>query len=170
MEIASDIGAKPQPHKLSYDKIVKNTLAQSKELTIRFVNGLFGDKIPSGASVVWLDKETVNDKHVGFVADFYPRIDGNMYHIEIEQDDRGGMAVRVFKYTLGGALLHNMAATDTELSVTFPKPHRLADAGQYPGDHRQSRRNIKNGGWIHHGYEFCGNPAVDRLQRGVAKK
>jgi hypothetical protein len=115
-------GVDAQTQRLSYDKIIKNTLAQSDELTIRFVNGLFGDDVPLDASVEWLDKESVNDKHAGFIADFYPRIDGNMYHIEVEQDDNGDMAVRVFKYTVGGAILHNMTATDSELNVTFPKP------------------------------------------------
>jgi hypothetical protein len=115
-------GVETQAQRLSYDKIIKNTLAQSDELTIRFVNGLFGDDVPLGATVEWLDKESVNDKHAGFIADFYPRIDGSMYHIEVEQDDNGDMAVRVFKYTVGGAILHNMMATDSQLDITFPKP------------------------------------------------
>ena len=115
-------GIETRKYQLSYDKIIKNTLAQSDEMTIRFVNGLFGDDIPLDATVAWLDKESVNDKHVGFVADFYPQIAGRMYHIEVEQDDNGDMAVRVFKYSLGGAILHGMTATDAELSVTFPQP------------------------------------------------
>jgi hypothetical protein len=115
-------GVEAQPQKLSYDKIIKNTLAQSDALTIRSINGLLGEDVPLDASVEWLGKESVNDKHIGFIADFYPRIDGNMYHIEVEQDDNGDMAVRVFKYTVGGAILHNMTATDSELTVTFPKP------------------------------------------------
>jgi hypothetical protein len=120
MEIIN--GVETQPQKLSYDKIIKNTLAQSDELTIRFINGLFNDRIPLDATVEWLDKESVNDKHVGLIADFYPRIAGDMYHIEVEQDDNGDMAVRVFKYAVGGALLHNMTATASEVTVTFPKP------------------------------------------------
>ena len=115
-------GIEAQEYKLSYDKIIKNTLAQSDEMTIRFVNGLFGDSIPLDATVAWLDKESVNDKHVGFIADFYPQIAGRLFHIEVEQDDNGDMAIRVFKYTVGGAILHGMNATDTELSVTFPQP------------------------------------------------
>jgi len=69
-------GIEVQPHELSYDKIIKNTLAQSDELTIRFINGLFGDSIPLDAPVAWLDKESVNDKHTAFVADFYPTLEG----------------------------------------------------------------------------------------------
>ena len=45
-----------------------------------------------------------------------------MYHIEVEQDDKGDMAVRVFKYTVGGAILHGMTATDGEINVMFPQP------------------------------------------------
>jgi hypothetical protein len=115
-------GIEAREYRLSYDKIIKNTLSQSNEMTIRFVNGLFGDDIPLDAGVAWLDKESVNDKHAGFIADFYPQIAGRMYHIEVEQDDNGDMAVRVFKYTVGGAILHGMSATDAELSVTFPQP------------------------------------------------
>jgi hypothetical protein len=51
-------GVETEAQRLSYDNIVKNTLAQSDELTIRFINGLFGDDIPLDASVDWLDKET----------------------------------------------------------------------------------------------------------------
>jgi hypothetical protein len=70
-------------YRLSYDKIIKNTLAQSDELTVRFVNGLFGDDIPLNAPVVWLDKESTSDKHAGFLADFYPKIAGGLYHLEV---------------------------------------------------------------------------------------
>jgi hypothetical protein len=115
-------GVEIQKHQLSYDKIIKNTLAQSNELTIRFINGLFGDDIPLDATVEWLDKESVSDKHTAIVADFYPRIDGKMYAIEVEQDGQGDMAVRVFKYTVGGAMLHSMTATKAELYITFPQP------------------------------------------------
>jgi hypothetical protein len=114
--------AEAQPKNLSYDKIIKQTLAQSDALTIRFINGLFNDNIPLDAPVDWLDKESVGDKHTSYIADFYPRIAGNMYHIEVEQDDKGDMAVRVFQYTVGGAIRHNMTATDSEVNVTFPKP------------------------------------------------
>jgi len=113
---------KAQQHELSYDKILKNTLAQSNEMTVRFVNGLFGDDISLDAKVVWLDKESVNDKHTGFVADFYPEVDGKMYSIEVESDDNGDMAVRVFKYAVGGAILHQMKAGNAELNITFPQP------------------------------------------------
>ncbi len=115
-------GIEVQQHYLSYDKIIKNTLAQSNELTIRFINGLFDDEIPLDAPVVWLDKESVNDKHTAFVADFYPKIDNKMYSIEVEHDDNGDMAVRVFKYTIGGAILHSMNATDSSINITFPQP------------------------------------------------
>ena len=109
-------------HDLKYDKIIKNTLEQSNEMTIRFINGLFGDSIPLNAPVDWLDKESVDDKYTAIVADFYPRIDGKMYAIEIEQDGSGDMAIRVFKYTVGGAILHSMKSTKAELSITFPQP------------------------------------------------
>ena len=78
-------GIEAREYRLSYDKIIKNTLAQSDEMTVRFVNGLFGDNIPLDASVTWLDKESVNDKHAGFIADFYPQIAGQLFHIEMEQ-------------------------------------------------------------------------------------
>jgi len=109
-------------HQLSFDKIVKNTLEQSNEMTIRFINGLFGDSISLDAPVEWLDKESVSDKYTAIVADFYPRIDGKMYAIEIEQDGSGDMAILVFKYTVGGAMLHSMAATKAELNLAFPQP------------------------------------------------
>ena len=41
---------------LSYDKILKKTLAQSKDVTIRFFNGLFHDNIPLDAPVEFLDR------------------------------------------------------------------------------------------------------------------
>ena len=44
-------GYEIQQHQLSYDKIVKNTLEQSNEMTIRFINGLFGDSISLDAPV-----------------------------------------------------------------------------------------------------------------------
>ena len=115
-------GIEPQQHQLSYDKIIKNTLEQSDEMTIRFINGLFLDNIPLDAPVEWLDKESVTDKYTAIVADFYPRINGRMYAIEVEQDGSGDMAVRVFKYTVGGAILHSMTATKVELNITFPQP------------------------------------------------
>ena len=115
-------GLEIQQHKLSYDKIIKNTLEQSNEMTIRFINGLLGDDISLDAQVEWLDKESVSDKHTAIVADFYPRIDGKMYSIEIEESDRGDMALRVFRYTVGGAMLHSMTATDAEVNITFPQP------------------------------------------------
>jgi hypothetical protein len=118
--IINDI--KAQQHQLSYDKIIKHTLEQSDELTIRFINGLLGDDIPLDAPVEWLDKESINDKHAAIVTDFYPRINGKMYAIEVEQADNGEMAVRVFKYTVGGAMLHNMTATDAVLNITYPQP------------------------------------------------
>ena len=90
-------GIEAKKHDLSYDKIIKNTLEQSDELTIRFINGLMGDSIPLDAPVEWLDKESVTDKNTAIVADFYPRIGGKIYAIEIEQDGSGDMALRVFK-------------------------------------------------------------------------
>ena len=116
-------GIEVKQHELSYDKIIKNTLAHSAEMTVRFINGLFGDSIPLDAPVEWLDKESVSDRHVSIVADFYPRIDGKMYAIEIEQDGSDGdMALRVFKYAFGGAMFHSMAATKMELSIAIPQP------------------------------------------------
>jgi hypothetical protein len=115
-------GTEASQHELRYDKIIKNTLGQSDEMTIRFINGLFGDDIPLDALVEWLDKESVDDKYTGIVADFYPRIDGRMYAIEIEQDGSGDMAIRVFKYTIGGAMLHSMKSKKAELSIAFPQP------------------------------------------------
>jgi hypothetical protein len=115
-------GLEAQKNELSYDKIIKHTLAQSDEMTVRFINGLFRDNIPLDAPVTWLDKESVNDKHTAFVADFYPKIGERMYSIEIEHDDNGDMAVRVFKYAVGGAILHNMTATDASVNITFPQP------------------------------------------------
>jgi hypothetical protein len=32
------------------------------------------------------------------------------------------MAVRIFKYSVGGAIVHGMTATDAKLEITFPKP------------------------------------------------
>ena len=109
-------------HNLSYDKIIKNILMQSDKLTIRLINGLFYDDIPLDAPVDWLDKESVNEKYTGIVADFYPRIDGKIYGIEVENDGDGDMAIRVFRYTVGGAMLHGTTATKAELSITFPQP------------------------------------------------
>jgi hypothetical protein len=106
-----------QENRLSYDKIIKGTLAESKEMTIRFINGLFNDNIPIDAPVIWLDKETINDKHAGFIADFYPKIDGRMYSIELEHDDKGDMAVRVFKYAFGGAMLHSMKSDRSRVYI-----------------------------------------------------
>jgi hypothetical protein len=106
---------------ISYDQALKNTLKASSALTILFTNGLFGDDTPLDAPVEWLDKES-GDGGVGIIADMYPRIGGNLYSIESESDDRGGMAVRIFKYSVGGAIVHGMTATDAKLEITFPKP------------------------------------------------
>ncbi|MDR3164993.1 MAG: hypothetical protein LBU13_05395 [Synergistaceae bacterium] len=115
-------GIEVKQYELSYDKILKNTLEQNDEMTIRFINGVFGDGIPLDAKVEWLDKESIDDEYKAIVADFYPRIAGRMYSIEVEQDDKGGMAIRVFKYALGGALRHSMTVTDSTLTVKFPQP------------------------------------------------
>ena len=48
-------GTDKHQHQLSYDKIIKSTLEQSSEVTVRFINGLFGDNIPLDATVEWLD-------------------------------------------------------------------------------------------------------------------
>jgi hypothetical protein len=74
----------PKRYELSYDKIVKYTLAQSNEMTIRFINGLLGDDLPLDASVTWLDmesvtKESAGNKHTAIIGDLYPRINGRMY-------------------------------------------------------------------------------------------
>ena len=112
------------PHELSYDKIVKNILAESDEMTVRFINGLLNDNIPINAKVEWLDKESRGkNKNTGIVADFYPRIAGKLYAIEIEQDSRSGeIALRIFKYAIGGAMLHSSNSTRTEINITFPQP------------------------------------------------
>jgi len=114
--IIDDIEARE--YRLSYDKIIKNALSQSNELTIRFVNGLFGGNIPLDTAVTWLDKNNVNDKPTGFIADFYPQIAGRVYHIKLvqESDDNGDMAVQV-----DDALLYGMAVTDAELNLAFPQ-------------------------------------------------
>jgi hypothetical protein len=115
-------GIEVHPYDLSYDKIIKRTLDQSDGLTVRFINGLFGGDHPLDAKVEWLDKESVDDEYKALVADFYPRINGQMYSIEVEQDDNGDMALRVFKYALGGALRHNMSADDSQLKIVVPHP------------------------------------------------
>jgi hypothetical protein len=115
-------GTEVQQHNLSYDKIIKYTLEQSDEMTIRFINGLFGDDIPLDAPVEWLNTESISDNYKAIVADFYPRIDGKMYAIEIEQDGSGDMAIRIFKYSVGGAMIHSMKSTKAELNITFPQP------------------------------------------------
>ena len=91
-------------------------------MTICLMNGLFDDNIPLDAPVVWLDKESIDRKYSGIVADFYPRIGGKMYAIEIEQDGSGDMAVRVFRYAVGGAMFHNMKSTKAKLNIAFPQP------------------------------------------------
>jgi len=91
-------------------------------VTIRFINGLFGDNISLDAPVEWLDKESIDDKYTAIIADFYPRIDGKMYAIEIEQDAGEDMAIRIFKYTVGGAILHGTTAVKSELNIAFPQP------------------------------------------------
>jgi hypothetical protein len=118
---ASEALEQENQHKLKYDEILKLTLKGSAELTILFANGIFGDDTPLDAPVEWLDKES-GGGGVGIVSDMYPRIGGDLYSIEAESDDRGGMAVRMFKYSVGGAIVHNMAATDDRLRITFPKP------------------------------------------------
>ncbi|MCL1914910.1 MAG: hypothetical protein FWG10_13820 [Eubacteriaceae bacterium] len=118
-----DDNEKTQQHVLSYDKILKRTLSQDDDLTIRFMNGLLSEEIPLGTSVVWLDKETIHEKYVGIVSDFYPRIGGNLYHIELESDayDSEDIAVRMFKYNVGGAIAHNMSSSKYSLDISFPK-------------------------------------------------
>jgi hypothetical protein len=115
-------GAVAEPLRLRLDQILTHVLKQDDTLMIRFMNGLFGDNIPLDAPVAWLDTKTSNDKYEGLVADYYPRIADKMYAIEIEQDDNGNMALRVFKYSVGGALLHNMTSTDSSVDITFPQP------------------------------------------------
>ena len=66
-------GVNAQEHELSYDKIIKKTLEQSNEMTVRFINGLFGDNISLDAQVEWLDKESIDEKYTAIVADFYSR-------------------------------------------------------------------------------------------------
>jgi len=115
-------GVEVQQHQLSYDKILKGTLEQSDEMTIRFINGLLGENIPLNAPVEWLDKESITDKNTAIIADYYPRIGGKIYAIEVEEDGSGNMALRVFRYAVGGAMLHSMTATKAELNITFPQP------------------------------------------------
>ena len=115
-------GIKMRPHKLRYDQILKRLLAQSNVMTIRLINGMLNDHIPLDAPVEWLDKESSTGKATSIVADFYPRIDGRIYAIEVEQDGDGDMAVRVFRYTVGGAMYHSMTSTKSEVNITFPQP------------------------------------------------
>ena len=83
-----------RPHELSYDKILKYALEQSKEMTIKFINGLFFDDISLDAPVEWLKTEIIDASQNKIVADLYPMIDGKMYAIEVEQDGSGDMAIR----------------------------------------------------------------------------
>ncbi|MCL1830775.1 MAG: hypothetical protein FWG21_05015, partial [Oscillospiraceae bacterium] len=108
-----------QAHQLSYDKIIKNTLMKSNELTIRFINGLFGESIPLDATIEWLDKESVIDRYTTIVADFYPKINGRMYSFEVEQNGSGDMAIRVFRYAIAGALLHGLITTKSQADLIF---------------------------------------------------
>lgn len=86
---------------------MKRTLTQNREATIRFINGLFNGCIPLDATIDWLDKESVDAKSTAVISDFYPRINGRMYVIEVEQDSKNSdMVVRVCKYSVGGAMLH----------------------------------------------------------------
>lgn len=131
-------GVVVQEHQLSYDKLLKNTLAQSDEMTIRFINGLIGDDIPLDASVEWLDKESTTDHGSSIIADFYPRIGGRMYAIEVEQDDNGDMAIRIFRYSIGGAMYHNMTSTRKELSINL---------AWYSSTARRTRPRASYGTW-----------------------
>ena len=45
-----------------------------------------------------------------------------MYAIEIEQDSRGEMADRVLRYTVGGAMFHNMTSTKARIDIALPQP------------------------------------------------
>ena len=116
-------GIEVEQHELSYDQIVKNTLAADDKVAVRFINGLFDDDIPLDARVEWLDKETASEKHTGIVADLYPRVSDKMYAIEIEQDARSrDISIRVFRYSVGGAMLHSTTATKSALNISFPQP------------------------------------------------
>ena len=139
-------GAETDQYDLTYDRIIKDILAQSDEMTIRLMNGLFDDNIPLDAPVVWLDKESIDSKYSGIVADFYPRIGGKMYAIEIEQDGNGDMAVRVFRYAVGGAMFHNMKSTKAKLNIAFPQPCvAMLNTQHRPGtDYNQIIKDMKN--------------------------
>ena len=108
---------------LTYDGIIKLTLQDHKELTIQFINGLFGDNIPLDSEVTWLDKETVQEDYSSIIADFYPRINGKMYAIEVQQDSSDtGIALCIFKHTIDGAMHHNTASDDGSFSTSLPQP------------------------------------------------
>ena len=114
---------KKQRISLSYDAILKNTFDLCKELTIPFFNGLFGEDIPLDASVVWLDRRTTVDGDNYNIADFYPKIGDSMYVVEVEQDSLDdNMALRIFRYSVSGAMKHSTVSSKYETTITFPSP------------------------------------------------
>ena len=109
--------------RLSYDRILKSTLALNQKVAVSFFNAIFNENYPPDTKIEWLDKEFTGGAGEAYIADFYPRLNSNMYLIEIEQDSfDNDMALRVFRYSSGGAMLHSTKTEKGSVDITYPTP------------------------------------------------
>ena len=148
---------KRQPNHLSFNDLTKMMLKRDDMLTIRFLGGLLDEEISPDAKVVWLDTQTHLDGGKIIISDSFPRVGEKMYAIEVEQAGYDNMAVRVFRYTVEGAMQHDMASEGKgEIFVTFPHPCVV-----FLSSTRNTPRELKWNLAFHDGQEITLNvPAV----------
>ena len=109
-------------HELRYDKIIRDTFARNDEITINFINRLFGDSIPLDTPVEWPEKESADDWQTAITADFYLMIDGKVCAFETEQYKNGDIDVRVCMYAKSDKRPHGSVLTKAELNISFSDP------------------------------------------------
>ena len=107
--------------KISYDGIFKELLFEfPNENIVEFINNLFGKNYPCDSDVQKLETESHKDgkkKH----SDMVLRVDGILYHAEIQSGDDKSMALRVFEYSYRAAMQHGRVQGDDCLRLHFPK-------------------------------------------------
>lgn len=109
--------------KTNYDGIVKSLLdSMSNSLLIDLINSTFSTNYSSDAPVIRLATETYDKELKQKRCDYFLKIEGDFFLIEIQSNPDAEMEMRIMDYSLRGAMLHGMTKTDDSTGLHFPKP------------------------------------------------
>lgn len=95
----------PVTKTIRYDGMIKDILwhLDSKNV-IATVNALYGCDLSPDSEVVYLETETQNEENERN-ADFHIKIGDRFFHMEVQSNEDGSMAFRIFEYGFRAALM-----------------------------------------------------------------